>query len=316
MLRITRRLALVAGVIFLAACGGGDGGGPTESGLGSIVGRIVAADGSTPIPGAVVQLSSRPANGPVDTTDANGDYQLSNVPSGQQELVATRGLFEVEFMVTVRANESTTAAAAELQPTGKLAYVPGLYDQIEAIVRDSLEYPMTELDGSQLGTASVLSQYRMIFVNCGADYAAILDDEAALGRLRTWVSNGGVLYASDLALDLVQAMYPEHILSMIYGDPQDVTATVTSDALQRFIGKSTVSLRYDLPGWATPDELSATPQVLLRGSFVEFETTYTNKPLAVAIPQGTGKVIFTSFHNEAGVTADQLAVLRYFVFVE
>jgi hypothetical protein len=38
------------------------------------------------------------------------------------------------------------------------------------------------------------------------------------------------------------------------------------------------------------------------------------QPLAISITHGTGRVVYTTFHNEAGVTADQLAVLRYFIF--
>ena len=41
--------------------------------------------------------------------------------------------------------------------------------------------------------------------------------------------------------------------------------------------------------------------------------TFQNQPLAIAITHGQGRVVYTTFHNEAGVTQDQLAVLRYFI---
>lgn len=301
---------LLALLVALGACGDS----PTQGGTGTVSGVVVAADGTTPVPGATVQLATLPVNGPIDTTDANGAYTLQHVPAGTQQLLASRGSFQSLFTVEVKANESVTAAPAKVAPTGKLGYVPGAFDAIEDIVRDSLGFTMTELTTTDLGTSLVLSQYAMIFVNCGSGSGGA--SATQLTALRSWVSGGGVLYASDLELDLVQQMFPEHILSALYGEPQDLTATVTSSALRSFISKSTVSLRYDLPSWTTPDQLSATPQVLLRGAFANYDTTYENKPLAILIPHGQGKVVFTSFHNEAGVTIDQLAVLRYFVFIE
>jgi hypothetical protein len=313
-----RRLAAGAAVAVLtAACSGDDAPTPpTETGVGTVTGQIVAADGTTPIPGAEVQLASRPANGPVDTTDTQGAYTLAGLPAGAQTLVATRGVFLGQFTVTVRANQTVTAAPAPVQPTGNLGYVPGLYDQIEVILSDSLGYSPTVLAPENLGTTATLNEYKMLFVNCGADLTAVIENASALDNLKGWVAAGGVLYASDLSLDLVQAMFPEQILSVLYGDAQSVTATVTSEAIRTFTGKSSVAIRYDLPAWTTPDELSTGPEVLLRGSFTDGEQTHADKPLALLITHGSGKVVFTSFHNESGVTPDQLALLRYYVFVQ
>ena len=310
-----RRLALAAAVVAVSACGGGDDPSAPE-GFGDVTGRIVAADGTTPIPGAEVGLAARPAGGPIDTTDANGNYSLADVPAGRQTLLARRGVFQAQFQVTVRADESVAAPLAEVTPVGELAYVPGAFDAIEEIVRDSLEFPIEALDAADLGTRSVIDQYSMIFLNCGAD-VSIVDDATALANLKDWVNDGGVLYASDWSIDVVKALFPTDVQSTIDdGEEQDVTGTVTSDALEAFIGKGSVSLRYDLPSWRTVDALSATPQVLVRGSFTGSGGTYSNKPLAVRIGHGDGQVVFTSFHNEAGVTADQLAVLRYFIFLD
>ena len=310
-----RLLAGAAVAVMTAACSGDDAPTPTETGVGTVTGRIVAADGATPIPGAAVQLAARPANGPVDTTDTEGAYTLAGLPAGVQTLVATRGVFLGQFTVTVRANQTVTANPTEVQPTGNLGYVEGSYDRIEAIVRDDLGYPMTEIAADDLGTTATLNGLKMLFVNCGAGLGAALDDASRLDNLKSWVAAGGVLYASDLSLDLVQAMFPEHILSVLFGDEQDVTAQVLSESIRSSIGKSSVAIRYDLPFWTTPNELSQTPEVLLRGSFVRGEQTHADKPLAILIPHGSGKVVFTSFHNESGLTADQLALLRYYVFL-
>ena len=56
--------------------------------------------------------------------------------------------------------------------------------------------------------------------------------------------------------------------------------------------------------------------MLLRGNYQSDAGAVTNRALAIAKTEGSGKVVYTSFHNEAGVTADQIAVLRYFVYIE
>src|SRR5687767_3466168 len=60
-----RRFALATTLATLAAACGGDDPNPVESGFGTVRGKIVAADGNTPLPGAIVKLVSGAANGPV-----------------------------------------------------------------------------------------------------------------------------------------------------------------------------------------------------------------------------------------------------------
>jgi hypothetical protein len=33
------------------------------------------------------------------------------------------------------------------------------------------------------------------------------------------------------------------------------------------------------------------------------------------LQHGQGRLVFTTFHNEAGATADQIAVLRHFIYL-
>src|SRR5688572_1124057 len=112
-LLVTKAAAIASIAILTAACG--DEKSPTTpSGFGTVNGLVLANDAKTPIPGAVVQLASKPVNGPIDTTDAAGAYTLTNVPAGNQQLRAERGVFVATFTVGVRANETVTAPAAKL----------------------------------------------------------------------------------------------------------------------------------------------------------------------------------------------------------
>lgn len=306
-----RALLLLSFGVFAAGCGG-DPAAPT--GAGTVTGKVTAADGVTPVGLATVYAESKgAASGTI--SDANGDYTLTNVPAGQQVIVAEKGSFRSTTPVNVAPNTTTTAPAAKLAPTGKLGYVQGAYDSIEDIIQ-SLGYSAESVMHSSLASSTTLSQYKMLFLNCGA---GVSTSSATVSALKAWVQAGGTLYASDWELDVVQAMFPEHILGVGSGDGQVITATITSAELQQYTGKTSASIAYDLGAWKMLRSVSATPAVLLRGTVTGYDEetfepgTFANQPLAISITHGQGRVVYTTFHNEAGVTADQLAVLRFFI---
>jgi hypothetical protein len=307
----TRWKALLGALILAAGCGGDSPIDPTTPG--SISGKVTAEDGTTPVPAAAVFIE---ANGPsgagATTSDVNGNYTISQLQAGSYVVIATKGNFRSETPVTVQPGK-TTNATVKLAPTGKLGVVLGSYDFIEDILAELGYKPDTIVDHANLENATALAQYKMIFLNCGA----FVSTEAATA-LKAWVQAGGTLYASDWELDVVQAMFPSDILEWGYGDEQDITATVTNTDLQTFTGKSNAAIRYDLASWRMLTSISATPTILLRGTVTGYagstsETTFPNQPLAISIAHGTGRVVYTTFHNEAGVTADQRVVLRYFI---
>ncbi len=55
-------------------------------------------------------------------------------------------------------------------------------------------------------------------------------------------------------------------------------------------------------------------QVLIRGTYVSVRREQIESPLLVRFRQGRGTVIFTSFHNEAQNSQQELELLRFLVF--
>jgi hypothetical protein len=294
---------------------------------GAVSGVVTAQNGVTPIPGAVVALLApdggsapslaRPAalEVPRTTTDAEGRYTLEGVPAGPQTLVARRGVFEARIDVTVPAGETVTAPTLALAPTGGgLAYVAGEFDSIQDIVRSDLGSEVERISTADLANPEVTGRYRMIFLNCGADIE--FWERPVIDNLRAYVEAGGVLYVSDLELGVVEALFPDDILAVGDGDEQVIDATVVDADLRGFTGRQNVSIVYNLDGWAALDGISDRPRVLVRGDYEDIDgRTVANSPLAIVIEAGEGQVVFTTFHNNAAATADQVAVLRYFVFV-
>jgi uncharacterized protein YjdB len=322
--------------------------------LGTVTGRVTAADGVTPIADALVEVQGtfmvsarstasddarrrghvrtgsryRPSwLGPAahraeaavalpiisTRTALNGTYTLQNVPQGPQTIVATRGAFRAVVNVNVQPNQSVAAPNAALTSTGKLAFVRGEFDSIEQIVQGTLGNPIDELQATQLGSSSVTSQYRMIFLNCGLDEAPAMTP-AVIANLRAFLQNGGTIYASDWAGVYVKELFPTFDFDF-EGDQQTITATVVDGSLQAFVGKVAVQIVYDLDSWTDILALPTGATTLLRGTYVSLGVSRANQPIAYVLQHGSGKLIFTTFHNETGATADQIAVLRHFIYL-
>jgi hypothetical protein len=295
---------------------GPSGGGAYSGPTGTVTGVVRAANGVTPIQGARVTVQANYTNMPVDTTDTAGVYTLQGVPVGSQTIVATRGLFRATVTVNVAENQTTTAPPAQLQSTGRLGYVVGSFDRIQDIIGDTLGYAMEEVDADSLGFAAVLSRYRAIFLNCGMDYGFLDVDTNAAQTLRNYVSGGGSLYVSDWAQEVVRRMFPSDVRGFQrIGQSQVIHGRVVDAGLRAFIAKDSVQINYDLGSWEILDTLSTRPRILLRGDYSTYSGPHIDKPLAILIDHGQGRVVYTTFHNEANVTRDAVEVLTYFLFI-
>jgi hypothetical protein len=239
-------------------------------------------------------------------------------------------------------NLSADVACQPLLPNDDRAYlvVEGQYDRIQDVLsRMGLEnvdlhdgIPATLNWAEDLfQTQDIINGYDVVFVNCGVEELELARGLSAnaVRNIRRYVEQGGSLYVSDWAYELIEQAFPEKI---DFFGPDDV-----HDGAQVAIGGAYTArvIDPDLAAQVT-DEMTINFQFQL-GSvisqvaddvtiYLETDMQYRrdgniadilpDTPVTVGFRHGLGKVIFTSFHQEDDETLDgpEDAVLRYLVF--
>lgn len=237
----------------------------TEPPTGTVKGKVVSANNTTPVKRAMVfvQGSSKIYK---TFTDANGDFSLQ-APIGVQKLHIQSGdgsMFRSITDVTITENQTTTLTTkAKLSQVAKLGFVTGTYDKIEDIIVNSLGYAALPITNADLHSFAALSQYDAIFLNCGGSISL---DATINTNLANYVANGGSLYASDWAVSYLigtniygsvcpyvrpEGFIPDATLCTTRtGTTQTITGcNVVSTDLSTYLNKTLIDLKYDLPNW-------------------------------------------------------------------
>ncbi len=279
---------------------------------GTVQGYVKSLNGTYTVPGvrARIQPTTLDADTQTVYTNTDGFYKFTNISSGNKTIFFDKGEFADTAMITVPENSGVNVPDAKLKPTGTLAFVWGDYDQIQHIVRDSLGYNMDSLTVADLSNLGTLQNYRMIFLNCGSEI-----NSATNTQLGAYIQGGGKVYASDWAFGCIKSVYPD-LNGDYIGNSQTITADVTNTDLQLFLGKNTASIVYDLGGWVSLDPANnqSVNVPFLKGSYQTSSGMVTNNSIAFERIEGSGKLIYTTFHNEANVTTDAVKILMFFVY--
>ncbi|MFZ4400195.1 MAG: hypothetical protein ACOYO1_09185 [Bacteroidales bacterium] len=315
---------------------------------GKIAGYVYSKKGTTL--GAVkVFIQDNPSYSTYSNKD--GFFTLT-APLGTHKLVIQSGnghIFMSVINVTVIENQTLTLPSQQtiLNQVGNLAYIVGYYDKIQTIIIDSLGYTATQLQISALDTFSNISGFQAIFLNCGK--SGMLDS-LKYANLSNFVSNCGSIYASDWAVEYLCGDGNVKSFSQRTKDykanlsfKQTTTCTpkiggfindsllctmktgqsgfidsidIISPAIQTLLGKTKMTIHYDLGAWEVIQQLGPQFTVLLQDN--NLATNYG--PLAVLLHYGSnctqgGNILYTTFHNEpqTGVSPDVQKILQYFI---
>lgn len=290
--------------------------------IGAVSGRICDPSGANWVVGAMVSTLVEGVE-VFTLTDADGSFLLSDLPPGDYTLLVQKGSFSTSFDVHVVGGEVSALSDPEcLDPSEvDIAVVTGEYDSIEHIL-DDLGLAYDSFDGTQgsafisfLGDPTALGAYDIVFINCGLSWDWYGSGGAIGDSLRAYVEEGGSLYVSDWSAGLVEAAYPD--LVDWYGSDATITEAlagasgthkgVVVDAnMQLLLGAQQADLSFDYNNWAVAEKESQQATVLVRGKApLDAGGEVPGSPLALRYDSpGSGRLLFTSFHNESQNTLD------------
>ncbi len=335
---------------------------------GMIVGTICAAevDGvvGSPLQGARVEIVTLipGAEGEVfsDETIADGSFIIAGIPAPQSGLQvrATKGGFAYQWddvnVFTIGSAPDGTNLTLDFgcQPLvpdddRKYLVVNGTFDKIGNVLeRMGLGQSITYAEGvpaiGQRWTDEVFSNYDelqtydAVFINCGVeegDFISGLPSTIAV-NIHRYVQEGGSLYVSDWAYDLVERLYPDKINFLgddtqnsraEYGVSGAYTADVLEPGLAAYLGADTINIDFSSSNFALISDIGAGVTTYLRAD-MDYHvnnsvSTLIDTPITVGFNDGTGRVIFTTFHQESnGQGQDETLdgpedlAMRYIVF--
>lgn len=283
---------LISFTLLFSACkkdkDDNDGIPPSE--LGTVTGKVIAVNGTTPIPNAKIFIDIA---GDVYLTNSNksGVFSL-NAPAGTHLLNVQTGngaIFRSQYNITIEKGQTTTVPDGTLKLTqaANLAYIAGSWDQIESVIIDSLGYTADELQMTDLDNLTTLQNYSGLFLNCGKPGAM---DSLKYENLKQFVIDGGSIYASDYAVEYLtgdgNAKYTSshknnhppktNCVGDVGGFINDTTlctdkvgytctrtANILASDLVAYLGTNTVDVTYDLTSWEVIQQITSPWEVLL-----------------------------------------------------
>lgn len=259
---------------LLANCSGGDDAPvitentDTAVKTGKLTGKVMSQNGAKPVGGASVFTFDDKYKIYYTTSDSEGNFIL-DAPAGDRTIYIQTGNgtnFRTEISAVVKDNETVAldASQTKLNQVAKIAYVKGTYDKIEDIIQ-ILGYTATEITNNDLANITTISQYDIIFLNCGSRSSTTNPAlyTAIDANLAIFVANGGSIYASDWDVAylvggtnntnncaLPGGFVPDSKLcSKNTGSSGNVAATVNNAGLTSALGFNTLNIDYDLGAW-------------------------------------------------------------------
>jgi hypothetical protein len=158
-----------------------------------------------------------------------------------------------------------------------------------------------------------LGEYDVIFLTCNLQD----HDDQLKDPILNYVSDGGILYASDWRYTAVAMAFPNLVAKELIADgaAQQFEADIVDPSLREALGTRKIPLKFDLGEWKTAAFGGPGVEILIKGTYRKMRgQEQATAPLMVKFPFNKGTVIFTSFHNEAQNSRIEEQLLQYLVF--
>jgi len=181
---------------------------------------------------------------------------------------------------------------------------------------DGYRYDKVSIDALINNPKSALD-YDVLFLTCNGGH-----EEGLRDVLMNYVSEGGILYASDWRFAAVAKAFPEVVEENLIGQgaQQELEADIVDPALSDALKTKKIHLKFDLGEWKTAAFGGPRVKTLMQGTYRkqkqpgQIDAGSATAPLMVKFQVGKGTVIFTSFHNEKQNSRIEKQLLQYLVF--
>ncbi len=284
---------------------------PAFADSGTVFGRVMSPSGEIPVLSAIVEIVID-GEAAWMLTNCDGAFSL-DLPPGQHQLGVTKGRYTAGRQIEVFAGQPLDLGDVTLDVADvKIGVISGQYDDIGALItKAGLPMEVYGRPSDLLTDPAKMAELDLIFSNCGSlatttSVAHYSPEEVA--NTRAWLEAGGTLYTSDWEYELFDAVVPEGLnfnSNPKLGAVSAIEADVLDRDIQTMLGKATAELRFNLNDWVVIDSAEYA-YVLAEG---RVDGTGRTHPMAALMPVGSGKAIFTSFHNESQITDDMEIIL-------
>jgi hypothetical protein len=205
------------------------------------------------------------------------------------------------------------------------------YDFINFEVEYFDDVPLDKIEGVKiLREKDALKKYDILFMNCGSWHWKVLSQFPEVkDNIKNFVLGGGSLYMSDLSWVYSEAAFPLAIDFMgndaswtpMSGDGpqqmegnQTVDATINDGNLGLYVGTVNFTAKFDEGPLIVVDSGGESTFVHIIGYIKQFKKSF---PLVLSYQPASesGRVIYTTFHNDAQATELMKKILYYLVFL-
>lgn len=315
---------------------------------GTIRGRVCAPNGRSWQPDAMAYTNIYDETGLITEvrkvfSDRDGYWQLDGLPGEREYTIFVQFGQDVLQEETVFLHDSEVLYLDEpacFDPTAlDIALVSGDYDDVQRVLESMGFTSYTLIDGNDpeqirafVTDIESMRRFDLIFFNGGHLEKTIFYDTnpanetpaIVKANLQAYVNEGGSVYATDWAYDVIEQTWPDPIDFMgddktpdaaQLGEYDVINAAVTDESLASFLGKNQIEVEYDLPVWPPINAVEAYTSIHLSGTvrYREGQSSYTlaSVPILVSFSQGRGRVGFSTFRIAANNNADTMLTLQH-----
>ena len=318
---------------------------------GSVSGRVCDESGKLWLADALVYTNTMDEDGKVigvqkAYSDRDGYWVLDGLAPGREYTIYVQHGSSVIWEETRYVGDGEDVRLEEpacFDPHAlNIGVVLGDYDDMHRVLQNMGFINYTLIDGTDcdelgafLGTPANLEPFDLIFFNGGHCEEGLIYDsnpsnelpENIRANLKDYVWNGGSVYASDWAYDILELAWPDAVdflgddlvpNAAQHGDYDDVQASVIDASLAEYLKQDVINISYDLPVWPPILGVEGYVSIHLAGDvhyrYGSSEGIVPAAPLLASFSGGNGRVIFSTFRAVANQDQVKEDVIQYLLY--